>query len=347
VIDNTMMFTHMIPLFPLFIKYAKKSFSEYLDELNFKDERLLYFMNSIFGDHDFSALAFILMLGWFNQKNAGYIIGGSLPLAKRMEDKYTSLGGKVNTGKRVTSILVENDVATGVELSDGTVVKGNFVISAADGHSTIFDMLKGKYVSKVIKNAYESWNLFAPLVQVSFGIDAGMKSEYPSQSIIAKGKRIGSTVLTNGFSLMNYSFDPTMAPEGKTVIVLRFESPWDNWKDLKDADYKAEKEKIKADATVLLESHYPGVTDKIEVIDVATPSTDVRYTGVWKGAYEGFMPSPNNITQSIDNTLPGLANFYLAGQWLTPGGGIPPSVLSGKKAIQLICKKEKRSFKVN
>jgi phytoene dehydrogenase-like protein len=288
-----------------------------------------------------------MMLGWFDQKNAGYIIGGSLPLAKRMEDRYRSLGGKVNTGKRVTRILVENDIAVGVELSDGTIVKSNYVISAADGHATIYDMLEGKYVSGEIKSAYESWDLFAPLVQVSFGINAEMKSEYPAQSIIAKGKLIGSTKLTSGYSFMNYSFDPTMAPAGKTVIVMRFESPWDKWKDLRDDDYKAEKEKIKSDATALLELHYPGVTANIEVIDVATPSTDVKYTGVWKAAYEGFMPSPGNISKSLDNTLPGLANFYLAGQWLSPGGGIPPSVLSGKKALQQICKKDKRSFKVS
>ena len=31
---------------------------------------------------------------------------------------------------------------------------------------------------------------------------------------------------------MNYSFDTTMAPSGKSVIVIRFESPWTLWKTL-------------------------------------------------------------------------------------------------------------------
>jgi phytoene dehydrogenase-like protein len=346
-IENIRILFRMVPFLSVLKKYGKKSCKEYFAKLNFKDQRLTGFLNSMFGDRNFAALAFIMMLGWFNQKNAGYLIGGSLPLAKRMEEKYRSLGGKLNTGKKITKIVVENNTATGIILSDGSVVKSDYVISAADGHATIYEMLKGKFLSEEIKRAYESWELFAPLVQVSFGIDASINTEYPAQSFMARGKYIGTTELKYGYSLMNYSFDPTMAPEGKTVIVMRFESPWDNWKDLKNVDYKTEKEKIKADATAILESHYPGISGNIEVTDVATPLTTVKYTGVWKGSYEGFLPAPENITKSLKNTLPGLDNFYMAGQWLFPGGGLPPSVLSGKRAITQICKREKRAFRVN
>jgi phytoene dehydrogenase-like protein len=55
------------------------------------------------------------------------------------------------------------------------------------------------------------------------------------------------------------------------------------------------------------------------------------------------MPSRGNITKQLPITLPGLRNFYMAGQWLFPGGGIPPSVQSGKWVIQMINKIEKRA----
>ncbi len=66
---------------------------------------------------------------------------------------------------------------------------------------------------------------------------------------------------------------------------------------------------------LLLEKHYPGITEHIEVVDVATPRTNVRYTGVWKGSYEGFMPTSKNIMKVLDMTLPGLEHFYMIGQW--------------------------------
>jgi phytoene dehydrogenase-like protein len=111
-------------------------------------------------------------------------------------------------------------------------------------------------------------------------------------------------------------------------------------------EYIKEKEQIEKDAKAILEKRFPGVSSDIEVCDVATPLTDVNYTGVWKGSYEGFMPSSKNLMANLDPVIPGLKNFYMAGQWLFPGGGLPPAGQSGKWAVQYICKEERVSFKV-
>jgi phytoene dehydrogenase-like protein len=237
---------------------------------------------------------------------------------------------------------VENNTARGVKLSDGTVIPADYVISAADGYATIFKMLDGRYVSKEIDHAYKNWELFPPLVQVSFGIGKVVVSESPILLNFTKGLKIGRTELPFGYSVMNYSYDNTMAPEGKTTIVMRFESPWNLWKDLEGVEYMKEKKQIEKDAIMCLEQVYPGITGHIEVTDVATPKTDVRYTGVKDGAYEGFMPSRENMMKGLKMQLPKLKNFYMAGQWLFPGGGLPPSAQSGKWAVQLILKKEGR-----
>ena len=46
----------------------------------------------------------------------------------------------------------------------------------------------------------------------------------------------------------------------------------------------------------------------------------------------------------VSKTLPGLADFYMAGQWIQPGGGLPTGVMTGRYVIQIICKKAKRKF---
>jgi|WetSurMetagenome_2_1015567.scaffolds.fasta_scaffold00719_18 phytoene dehydrogenase-like protein len=335
----------MMPIMTLFMKYGRKTYDEYIKSLNFKNQSLSIFLGNLFGTRDFSALAFIMMFAWFNQKNAGYLVGGSLPMAQRMNDRFIELGGKLTTRKRVSKIIVENETARGVILSDESRIMADYVISAADGHSTIYDMLEGKFVNRKIQNAYDKWELFTPLVQVSFGINSLVKSESPVDSWTVKDKLIGRTKATQGYSIMNYCFDRTMAPAGKTVLVMRFESPWDLWKDISSEEYKAEKAAIEKDARDILEHHYPGISSNIEVVDVATPITDVNYTGVWKGSYEGFMPSSKNLMNNLDLTLPKLKKFYMAGQWLFPGGGLPPAGQSGKWAIQYICKEEKKIFR--
>ncbi len=334
----------MLPVFNVVRKFGRLTCKEYFDKLNFKSERIRSVFYSMYGERNFSALAFIFMLGWFHQKNAGYIIGGSYPLAQRMAEKFESLGGKIFYKRRVDKIIVENDVAKGVILTDGTRIEADYVISAADGYSTIYKMLEAKYVSKQVDFAYKNWELFTPLVQVSFGIKKAIKAEEPIIVNLSKELMIGRTRLGNGFSVMNYSHDPTMAPEGKSVIIMRFDSPWELWQSIGGEEYENEKLQIQKDATVLLEKEFPGITPFIEVVDVATPKTDVKYTGVKDGAYEGFMPSKENMMKSLKMKLPGLQNFYMAGQWLFPGGGIPPSAQTGKWAVQLICKKEKQTF---
>jgi phytoene dehydrogenase-like protein len=337
----------MLPVFPLFIKYGGKNCNEYFRKIGFKDDTLKGFLDSLYGSRDFSALAFIMMFAWFNQKNAGYLSGGSRPLAERMTRKFTELGGKLTTGKRVSKVIVENNNAGGVITTDGSIIKADYVISAADGHSTIFDMLDGRYLNKKISDAYTNWELFTPVVQVSFGIDKYIESLIPVEVYIINDLTIGRTTTKYGYSVMNYFFDPTMAPEGKSVIIIRFESPWDLWENISPDEYKDEKKKIESDVRSLLENRFPGISEHIEVTDVATPLTDVRYTGVWKGSYEGFMPSGHNLMSNLSPVLPGLKKFYMAGQWLFPGGGLPPAAQSGKWAVQYICREEKIRFKAH
>lgn len=334
----------MLPIINIVRKFGRLTCKEYFDKLNFKSDRLRSVFDAIYGDRNFSALAFIFMLGWYNQKNAGYIKGGSYPLAQRMVERFESLGGKISYRKRVEKIVVENNRANGVILTDGEKIDADYVIGTADGYTTIYKMLEGKYVSKKIDFAYKNWELFTPLVQVSFGINQSIPSEAPIIINVTKGLKIGMTDLEYGFSVMNYSYDNTMAPDGKTTIVLRYETPWKLWENLAGEEYKNEKRQIEKDAITCLETIYPGIAAHIEVVDVATPLTDVRYTGVKDGAYEGFMPTKENMMKSLDMMLPKLKNFYMAGQWLFPGGGLPPSAQTGKWVVQLICKKEKRKF---
>ena len=318
-------------------RLSKLSAKKYFKSLDFKNPRLTYFLNRLYGETNFSALVVIMMLGWFHAKNAGYLIGGSLPLSLRMADRYKSLGGELLLKRRVKTILVENDRATGIELTDGTVYKADYVISAADGHGTLYDMLGGRYLTPKLKEAYTHWDLFIPFVQVAFGVNDKLVSETVVTTCLKDNFMIGSLEVKHGYSVLNQSIaDPTLAPEGKSTILIRFDSAWENWEHISDEEYKKLTGLIREKGIEILESHYPGVRDKIEVIDVSTPKTLVKYTGVWKGAYEGFLPTGNMIKKTLPNTIPGLKGFYMVGQWLFPGGGIPPAVQSGKWVIQSI-----------
>jgi phytoene dehydrogenase-like protein len=83
----------------------------------------------------------------------------------------------------------------------------------------------------------------------------------------------------------------------------------------------------------------------VEVTDVATPYTTWRYTLNFHGSPEGWLPTTKAIMTNIPRALPGLADFYMAGQWVMPGGGVPPCLYSGKHAVQLLCHHDRRAFR--
>ena len=138
-----------------------------------------------------------------------------------------------------------------------------------------------------------------------------------------------------------------MAPEGKTVITAILEADGPYWLDLREQDrqrYNAEKARI-GDAVVrALDRRYPGLKDQVEMVDVATPATTVRYTGNWRASFEGWMPTPRYLMKGLPRRLPGLDDFYMVGQWVQPGGGLPTGVMTAREVLQLVCKRDGVAF---
>lgn len=288
-------------------------------------------------------------LSWLQHNDGGYVMGGALAFISYIQKRYLDLGGEIHFKSRVEKILVENDKAVGVRLTDGTEHRADVVISAADGHSTIFDMLDAKYIDEKVRGYYDTLPLRPPIVYIGLGV-ARTFDDIPS-SVEGLTFHLKEPIIIAGkehklFSVQIYNFDPTLAPEGKTVVRVYFNTDYDYWDALyQDRNrYKAEKEQIADTVVAVLDQRFPGLAAQVEMRDVATPMTWVRYTGNWRGAYEGWMMATSTFMMRMSKTLPGLDSFYMAGQWVYPGGGMPAAVMSGRHAVQVICKKDKKKF---
>lgn len=288
----------------------------------------------------------LMLLGLLANGQMGLLEGGSLNFALPIEKRYKDLGGQVTYKATVEKILVENGRAVGVRLADGSEHRADIVVSTADGYSTIFKMLDGHYVDKWIDNQYKNWKLFRPLVMVSFGVAHEFTGE-PWLSIIKleSSFTLGDQTI-DGIMVRIFNYSDKFAPTGKTVIQATFETEWDWWNDLQKYQprYEAEKERVAAEVLERLEAHYPNISSQVEMTDVATPYTWWRYTRNHKGAYEAWLPTPEVINTQVKKTLPGLANFYMAGQWVMPGGGVPACLYSGRHVVQILCHRDGKPF---
>jgi phytoene dehydrogenase-like protein len=104
-----------------------------------------------------------------------------------------------------------------------------------------------------------------------------------------------------------FNQDPTLAPEGKTSIVVMMPSRYEYWKELEGdrAAYEEKKDQVARTVVHLLDQRFPGISQQVEMVDVATPLTFERYTGNWKGSFEGWLITPENIPPSaLSQTRP-------------------------------------------
>ena len=73
----------------------------------------------------------------------------------------------------------------------------------------------------------------------------------------------------------------------------------------------------------------PGLSQAIEVMEIGTPLTNVRYTSNYRGAIYGWDQTVNNSGQSrLPHTTP-IKNLYLSGAWTKPGHGYSAVLRSG------------------
>lgn len=335
-----------LPMAPVVFRWKNIPITTYL--ARYKNDFLREALKAIASNEHMSALVLVMVLAFRTRNNTGFVAGGSWDFAMAIADRYARLGGTVRYKTKVTSIKVENSRATGVECEDGTVIPAATVVSCADGFTTIFKMLDGKFVDKKIRDLYDNCKPFPAIVQVSLGIkkifpDAPHTLNLP----LPQPLRVDDEMKHDRLEVETFGSDSALCPEGTMVMTVRLPTSYEFWTQLKKNDanrYRAEKKKVVQEITGILDKRFPGLAESVDRSDIATPATFVRYTGNWQGSYEGWLPTPRILGRRISYTLPGLKNFYMAGHWVVAGGGLPSAALSGRYVAQMICAQTGKVF---
>ena len=336
----------ILPMVPTILRYKSVPIPNYV--ACFKNKILRETLQIIVGNEEMSALVLVMLLAFRTRNNTGFIAGGSWDFAMAIAERYKKLGGTLRLKTRVTAIEVENNRATGVLCDDGKIIPAATVVSCADGHTTIFKMLDGKFVDKRIRFLYEQCKTFPPILQISLGINKVFPNAPHTLNLpLAEPLAVDDRTRHGRLEVETFGSESGLCPEGSTVMTVRLQTRYVFWIELKKTDlqkYRAEKKRLIEEITAILNRRFPGLAECVEHSDIATPATFVRYTGNWQGSYEGWLPTPGILGRPISYTLPGLKNFYMAGHWVVAGGGLPSAALAGRYAAQLVCAQHKRKF---
>jgi phytoene dehydrogenase-like protein len=327
-------------------KWGQTSAREFADRLH--SPLLKRAFPLIFGWEDIPVMVGMSVLAYMATGNAGFPGGGSLAFAQAIERRYVALGGEIHYKAQVERILVEDGRATGVRLYNDEEHRADIVISAADGRGTIFDMLGEAYVNTDSRKRYDGHLPIHAQVLTAFGVRRDLSSAPHWATYLLDKPLLIAGKERSALGVKTYCFDPTLAPSGKSVIQMTLESDYGYWQRIYGRRlYDTEQLQVADILLGFLETLYPGIRADIEMTDVATPLSYERYTGNWLGSTCGWLLTDKTMlmmVKGLSKTLPDLENFYMAGQWVEPGGSVPIVAMSGRNVVQLMCAADGREF---
>jgi phytoene dehydrogenase-like protein len=327
----------------------------------------------------FPVLPNLFQLASHANLSAGVPEGGSLGLARSIEQRYQRLGGEIRYNAKVVEILVEGDRTAGVRLSDGRKLTADIVVSACDGHTTLLKLLGGRYLDGGYHELYtrtidEPGMIFPGYVTVFLGLRRGFPAGAPCTTYLLDEARAAELVGIRHSSInvqFRSAYYPELSPPGSTVVYASYFSDVAPWRELstgaeqasrlrrgqelhtlpvgRGRAYQRAKRRVRDTVIGILDERYPGLGAATSVRDVSTPLTQLRYTGNHNGTVLGWQPfvaggeTMEKLIKQHGPALPGLQNFYLSGVWATTGGLIRAAA-AGRHVMQFICRDDGRQF---
>jgi prolycopene isomerase len=303
-----------------------------------------------------SGFFYAMITGAFLTRQKSHIKARSQDLSNTLADIIQENNGKMIFGTPVEQILTSEDRVTGVRTSDGKVFPARFVVSNANAPDTFGRFLSSNstasgYLKKLSK--------YRPSIS-SFIVWLGLKGEI-------RGTIPGCTIsispepdLEKNFkyyhqcnadksplnvALYDNYYEGYSKPGTSTltVMILSGYEPWRRFENDYFSGHKTgydhQKNRVAQRLVQRLEKDLiPGLSKMIDVMEAATPLTNLRYTRNPEGAIYGY---PNSIDNAFMNRIPNttpIKGLYLAGGWGKYAGSYTGAIMGGRNAFNLILK---------
>ena len=301
----------------------------------------------------YQAYAFIVSYATVTGGNGDIPKRGSLAMALRMAKRYQELGGKLHLNTPVEKVLINGKKAEGILLmadagkSEQKRIEADYVICATDLNHTFTQLVDDSYMPKALRAQFEKREAYpvSSGFHVAFAVEDTVEEIKETNIFSCRPLTVGVTT-ADRMSINNYSYEPSFAPAGCTVLQSQFiqtEEDYAYWTELaKDTEaYRKKKEELSAEALARVLEQFPELKGKIRILDVWTPATYDRYCNAYRGAYMSFVITKGAKNVTVPGCLKGLKNLFIASQWQMGPGGLPTAAAMGKFAAYRVAEAEK------
>ncbi len=354
--------------YPYLMKSMNTTWGNFQDAY-LKDPKLKAIVSSLWGyfglpPSKLSCFYYVLPLMSYLEEGGYYPLGCSQKISDAFVDFIEKRGGKVVLRSRVERILVKDRKAYGVRCADGNEYRGKVIISNANVYDTFHKMIEEK---EYLRDYLARMETFTPSLS-SFQVFLGLSQDLVKKVGIEETEifyepgydleesyhiALNAEVEKGGFGLTLYdNLYEGYSPKGKNTLNIITLQGYDHWKRYeadyfagKKEAYRAEKQRM---AEILIkkveEILLPGLSKYIDVKEIGTPLTNVRYTSNYHGAVYGWDQTvENSEPRRLPHKTP-IRNLYLAGAWTRPGGGYTSVISSGLQCFAEVMKEWKEAL---
>jgi len=347
----------MVPLRqPTLFKWKDKTFKDLMDEC-FKNEDIKAVVSQLWVYYgapvpEQSALISMAATDAYLSDGVWHIKGTSQALSDAYAERIQELGGVIKTDTRVTKIIIEDGIATGIVTEYGDTFTARYIVANTDPYQLTYKLIgkehfPSNYLEK-LKNLKPANSLFGVYLGLNIDLkklgyhDTEIFYNVSKDSMVLYDNMMKGDLENGAVAITIYSNynDPIYAPPGKSVVVLNAYSSIDVWPEYQSEAYYEMKEQKEKGLISLASKAIPELanSDNIEVREGFTPHTIKRYTMNRGGIVYGFYLSPDQW-EKIPNNTP-FSNVFIASNWTQAWHGVGSSQINGWRAARLIMDRE-------
>ncbi|MEM2134153.1 MAG: NAD(P)/FAD-dependent oxidoreductase [Candidatus Jordarchaeaceae archaeon] len=272
------------------------------------------------------------------------IKGTSQTLSNAFVDIIEEKNGEVRLNCGVKKILTEGNRVKGVLTENNEKILSDYIVSNVNPLTTCAAMIGVDKVPHSFFDNLQKHEIAVGTLNVYMGLDAPHQElgidEFETfinlgYDFDANWSKSRVSVEPADFAVATYNCAYSEAsPPGTTIMVLCTLSYAEPWYKIPPSEYVATKNRMAEKMLERTEKVYPGVREHMEVVEVSTPLTNMRYTGNPGGSILGTPYSPNNVFLDRLPQEGPLKGLYFAGAWTQIGGGFQTCITSGIMAAQ-------------
>jgi phytoene dehydrogenase-like protein len=269
------------------------------------------------------------------------LLGGIGTLVKALVAKIEAHGGRVDTNRPVTRILVEEGRVTGVVDGAGERAPAEVVIASGGAHETFFDLVGREHLPAEFAQQVAGIPLMDSVFMVHLGVDFDPSPHvhgvctyfygtYNIDRAIAEGKAGIYHEGRDGFVIHIPSLhSPEMAPPGHQAMTIYTIAP----DTLQEGDWASLKEEYADKLIAYAEEHIPGLSRHVRVCEVLTPDDFRIRTHLKHHAFGGIAPVLG--AWQVPHRTP-VEGLWFVGAQSQSGGGVNNVMPAARKVAQQI-----------